>query len=312
MEYRALIRQVLRKTPVIFLGSFLCALSVPLFVEPAGLLAGGCSGIGLVLHHFTPLPTAAGIWGASIGFFIWGLLALGAEFALNALVGAVSFPLSYNIAAWIVSRTGILTDDVFLCMIFAGILTGVGIGIVLRIGASEGATDVPAIILNRKLGIPVSVSINVIDGVILCLQMSFSEPRRILYGLLYVMVYSVLSGKVITYGQDKIQVQIISAQYERINRTILHEMDHGSTLVPVRGGFAGQDTFAVQTVVGERELFRVREAALRIDPQVFMVINPVLEVDGRGFTLKKQYGGENANSDAAGAASGLKDMEGLR
>ena len=145
MKYGALIKEVLRQTPVIFLGNFLCALAVPLFVEPAGLLAGGCSGIGLILHHFTQLPTAVGIWGASIGFFIWGFLALGAEFALKSIVGAISFPLLYNIASLIISWTGTLTDDLFLCMMFAGILYGVGIGIVLRIGASEGATDVPAI-----------------------------------------------------------------------------------------------------------------------------------------------------------------------
>ena len=283
-------KTTVKKTPVIFLGCFFCALGISYFVQPAGLLAGGCTGIGIVLNHFTGFPVSAGIWSASIVFFLWGYLALGKEFALNTLMGSICYPLSYNICSWLVNQTGIITDDIFLCMIFAGICSGIGIGIILRIGASDGATNVPAVILNRKFGIPVSISINVIDGLILCLQVAFSEPRKILYGFLYVMVYSVLTGKVIVYGQDKILIQIVSEQYEEINRVILQQLDHGSTLIHIQGGYGRNESLAIQTVVTKRELFRIREATLKIDPQAFLVINPVSEVNGRGFTLSQHFG----------------------
>lgn len=282
-------KAIFKKILVIIFGCFLCALGVSYFVTPAGLLAAGCTGIGIVLNHYTGLSVSVGLWAASIVFFLWGVLALGTEFALTTLVGTISYPLSYNVTSWLVARTGPVTDDIFLCMVFAGICFGVGVGMIMRIGASTGASDVPALILYRKFGIPISVTLNVIDGLILCLQMPFTEPRRILYGLLYVLVYSVLIGKVVLFGQDKIQIQIHSAMYEQINQIILQDLKHGSTLFHIQGGYGRQETFAIQTVVTKRELFRVREAALKIDPQAFLVINPVSDVNGRGFTLSRDY-----------------------
>lgn len=285
-----ILRQLLKKIPIIFIGSFFCAFGVAYFIQPVGLLACGCTGIAIALNHFTGLPLSLGIWAVSIGFFIWGFLALGTEFAISSLFGSIGYPLSYNITSWMASRTGFFTDDVFLCMVFAGICSGIGIGLILRVGASDGASDVPAVILNHKYGIPVSTTLYTLDGLILCLQMPFSEPQKVLYGLLYIAVYSMLTGKVVVFGQDRIQIQIISLDFEKINHAVLSQLNLGSTLVHIQGGYNRQETFAVQTVVTKRDLFRVRETALKIDPQAFLVINPVSEVNGRGFTLSRQYG----------------------
>lgn len=282
-------KNFLKKALVVCLGNFFCALAVSYCIEPAGLLSGGCTGIGLILKHFTSLPTSVGIWGASISFFLLGLFVLGKEYAATIIVGVISFPLAYNITSLMVGATGILTDDIFLCTVFMGLFNGVGIGITLRVGASTGSGDVPAVILYRKFNVPVSVSINVIDGVILCLQIPFSDPRRILYSLLAIVIYSALSGKVVAWGQDKLQIQIYSTYYEEISASILNAIDRGCTLLHIQGGYTREETFAVQTVVTKRQLFRVRETALAIDPQAFLIINPVSDVNGLGFTLSKHY-----------------------
>jgi uncharacterized membrane-anchored protein YitT (DUF2179 family) len=80
---------------------------------------------------------------------------------------------------------------------------------------------------------------------------------------------------------------VYSAFYEEINRMILTSMDKGSTLFSAKGGYTGEETWVVQTVIPKRSLFLMREKILAIDPKAFVVINPVSEVNGRGFTLNK-------------------------
>lgn len=282
-------RSILKNSLFIFAGNFFCALAFTFFIEPAGLFAGGCGGVALVLNHFLSVPTVIGVWGTCVFFLLLGYLTLGKEYAANALVGALSYPLCFSVTSALISMTGALTDDLFLCTVFAGICNGIGIGIILRVGASSGGTDVPAMVLNRKFGIPVSVALYAIDAFLLCLQIPFSDTQRVLYGLLSILVYTMLTGKVLLFGQEKLQIQIHSSRYKDISAAILKSLDHGCTLVHIQGGYTRKETFAVQTVVTKRQLFRVRETALQIDPQAFLIINPVSDVNGRGFTLSKHY-----------------------
>lgn len=283
------IKSTLKKAPLIFLGSFICALSASYFILPGSLLAGGVTGIALVLNSYFALPVSTCIWFASMGFLMLGLLAVGKEFALNSLIGSIGYPLCFDLTSLLAKWTGPITDDVFLCTVFAAALLGVGWGIILRCGASSGATDVVAVVLNRRLGLPTSLTLNIIDAALLCLQMPFSIPENILYSLIFITASSTITGKVMVLGKAKIQVQIISDKYEKINKLILGTLNHGSTLIHIEGGYTRHSAVAIQTVITKRELFRVREAALQIDPQAFIVINPVSEVNGRGFTLSQHY-----------------------
>lgn len=87
-------------------------------------------------------------------------------------------------------------------------MIGGGIGIVLRASASTGGMDIPPLVLNKKFGIPVSGSMNVMDTGILLLQMVFSDRESVLYGILLVLTYTTVLNKVLQMGQAKMQVKI--------------------------------------------------------------------------------------------------------
>ena len=113
-----------------------------------------------------------------------------------------------------------LTTDPLLSTIFAGLLIGVGIGVVIKAGASTGGVDIPPLILNKKLGIPVSVGLYAFDFMILIGQMVFRDREKILYGILLVMIYTTVMDKVLVNGKSQMQVKIISDHYEEINTAI--------------------------------------------------------------------------------------------
>ena len=278
----------LKKIAVILGANLLFSFGSAYFLVPSGMISGGVTGLGLGLYRGFGIPTALTVWVGQIALFLLGLWLVGKAFAATTLLGSFAYPALFSLFTRLADRTGPLTDDPFLCLLFAGLTFGIGIGAILRQGASTGGTDILAVILNKKLGFPVSTTLYVVDGLVLLTQILFVErAEQALYGILFVLLYSVVLDVVLTSGKSRIQLQIISREYEAINRMILQTFDRGSTLFRTEGGFSRTEAYAVQTIIGKRELFRLREEVLAIDQSAFIVVSQVSEVNGRGFTLEK-------------------------
>ena len=277
----------LKKNYVVLIGNTIYSCGIAAFVLPNDLITGGTTGIALILEHYFGLPIGLSVAIFNIVMFILAILILGKSFALTALISTFYFP-------WILSQfqkvqfIQNMTDDFLLGSIFAGLMLGLGVGLVIRAGASTGGMDIPPLILNKKFGLPVSIGLYVFDFTILIIQMSFRDKERILYGILLVLIYSTLVDKVLLMGKTQMQVKIISDHYEEINKVIQEKLDRGSTFFKTESGYLRKDSFAIMTVVSSRELPKLNELVLEIDKQAFIVINQVNEVMGRGFTLHKQ------------------------
>ena len=277
----------LKRIMWVLIGNTIYSCGIAAFVLPNDLITGGTTGIALILEHYFGLPIGLSVAIFNIVMFILAILILGKSFALTALISTFYFP-------WILSQfqkvqfIQNMTDDFLLGSIFAGLMLGFGVGLVIRAGASTGGMDIPPLILNKKFGLPVSIGLYVFDFTILIIQMSFRDKERILYGILLVLIYSTLVDKVLLMGKTQMQVKIISDHYEEINKVIQEKLDRGSTFFKTESGYLRKDSFAIMTVVSSRELPKLNELVLEIDKQAFIVINQVNEVMGRGFTLHKQ------------------------
>ena len=277
----------LKRIMWVLIGNTIYSCGIAAFVLPNDLITGGTTGIALILEHYFGLPIGLSVAIFNIVMFILAILILGKSFALTALISTFYFP-------WILSQfqkvqfIQNMTDDFLLGSIFAGLMLGLGVGLVIRAGASTGGMDIPPLILNKKFGLPVSIGLYVFDFTILIIQMSFRDKERILYGILLVLIYSTLVDKVLLMGKTQMQVNIISDHYEEINKVIQEKLDRGSTFFKTESGYLRKDSFAIMTVVSSRELPKLNELVLEIDKQAFIVINQVNEVMGRGFTLHKQ------------------------
>lgn len=275
-----------KKLFFVLLGNTIYACGLAAFVLPTGLITGGTTGLGLIANHYLniPIETFAAVF--NIIMFILAIFILGKSFALTSIISTFYFPIILSIAQKI---PGIqtLTDDPMLCTIFAGFSVGLGIGIVIKAGASTGGMDIPPLIFNKKFGLPVSVGLYSFDFVILVGQMLFRDKEKILYGILLIVIYTVLVDKVLLMGKSQMQVKIISKSYQEINEEIHTNLDRGTTLFKTESGYLHEDGFAIMTVVSNRELPKLNALVMKIDPKAFMVISQVNEVKGRGFTLHK-------------------------
>lgn len=273
----------------VILGNTIYSVGIVAFILPLGLITGGTTGLGLIANHYfnISIEMFAAVFNVLMFGVAWWIL--GASFALTTMVSTFYFPFILGVMQNVEILQG-MTSDPLLGTICAGLLIGVGIGVVIRAGASTGGVDIPPLVLNKKLGVPVSVGLYACDFVILIGQMAFRDKERILYGILLVVIYTFVMDKVLVNGKSQMQVKIISDHYEAINEMIHGKLDRGSTFFKTETGYLRKDMLTLMTVVSNRELVVLQQMVQDIDPKAFIVINEVKEVMGRGFSLHKLYG----------------------
>ncbi len=268
------------------LGNAILAMGTAAFVVPNGLISGGVTGIGLILQRLFGLPVDIGVFVADGVLFLLGAAVMGKAFAATIILSTIVYPTFFSLFGKIPFLTN-LTDDKLMAAIYAGLLMGAGIGLVIKVGGSTGGMDIPPIILHKLFGLSIPVMISAGDILLLLVQAFYSSTEQVLYGILVVMLTSIVIDKVLIMGQKQTQVMVISPEYERINQAIHQKIDRGSTLIHATSGLEKQEQKVVLSVISNRQLNDLNELILQIDPQAFVIANEVNEVKGRGFTLSK-------------------------
>lgn len=269
-------------------GNFLYALTVKLFLLPADLVTGGTTGIALTINHFFGIPITGFVFIFNVIMLAAGFLILGKAFAATTLISTFLYPISLELLNRLLGDF-IMTDDLMLCTIFSGLGIGISLGIVIRAGASTGGMDIPPLVLQKYFRIPVSVSLYVFDILILLSQALFQPVKNTLYGILLIIVYTVVLDKMLLMGDTKTEVKIVSPKADEIRSAILKQIDRGVTMLNGEGGYMHNKTQIILSIISNRELPKLEKLIHAIDPECFMVISRVNEVSGRGFSMKKRY-----------------------
>lgn len=273
---------------IVILGNIVYAAGVAFFIIPSELITGGTTGIGIAVNHYTGLPIAYFVFAFNVAMFILGYFFLGKKFALTTLVSTFCYPIALDIIQKLIGDYR-LTEDIFLSTLFGGICIGASIAMVMKAGASTGGLDIPPLIFNKYFGVPISISLYIADCVILALQASFSNKEKILYGIVLVLVYSIVLDKCLMLGSSMMQLKIVSKKSEEIKEKIIKEIDRGVTLIHGKTGYLNKETDIVLSVVSSRELYKVEKLVHDIDEYAFVMISRVSEVRGRGFSVGKRY-----------------------
>lgn len=278
----------LRRLFWVILGNTIYCTGIVAFILPLELITGGTTGLGLIMEHYFQIPIELFAAFFNISMFVLAWFLLGASFAVTTIVSTFYFPVILGVLQEVEFLQG-LTKDPLLGTICAGILIGIGIGVVIREGASTGGVDIPPLVLNKKFGISISVGLYACDFTILATQMIFRDKEKTLYGILLVLIYTIVMDKVLVNGKARIQVKIISDKVEEMNVWIHTQLDRGTTFFLSESGYLRKEMKTLMTVVSKRELVRLQQKIKEIDPDAFIVIHEVNEVMGKGFSIGKIY-----------------------
>ena len=283
-------KKTLRRTigpwAAIVLGNGLLAFTVEAFIIPHGILMGGTTGIAIVLDRVLPLDTAAIVFILNALLLVLGGLVLGKRLVATTLASSLLYPLLLEAVHRIPGVTA-LTDNALLASLFGGVLMGAALGMVMRVGSSTGGMDIAALVLHRWTHVPVSWCVYALDAVVIGGQALVSPAESVLYGLVVLVLESILLDKVMILGQAQIQIFVISQSYEAIRRALLTALEAGVTMMQVETGHLGQQQMGVLCVIPHRKLYAATELIQTIDPAAFITVTQVKEVRGRGFTLER-------------------------
>ena len=266
-------------------GNLLLALAVAAFLLPNGLIATGSTGFALALAQVVPLEVSTLVALINIVTFVAGFVGLGKRFAMSTALSTVLYPIFLRLLQHLI--TGPVVHDTLLSCISAAALSGLGVGLVIRSGASTGGMDIPALLLQRRAGIPVARTLCALDVLALLCQAVSTPVEQLIYGVLTAVLISGVVNKVVISGTGTVQVLIISPRYEDIGTCIQRQVDRGMTLVDIETGYLREKQKAVLSVVTHRELPLLNRAVLAVDPTAFIVVTDAFRVHGRGFSLER-------------------------
>lgn len=270
---------------LIFIGNFILACGIMIFVSPMNFMTGGATGLALLMERVAGIPLSTTVAVLNVICFIIGYIFLGKRFSANTLLSTFLYPMALRVLESIPAVSTLNTDPL-LGAVFGGLMIGFGVGLVIRVGASTGGMDVVPIIITKKTGIAVAYTMNAVDILIMCTQIPYSTPQILFYSIVIILCTTIAMDKVAMLGVTQTQVMIMSEKYMEINNAIHEKIDRGTTLLESVTGHLKHPQKVVMSVINNRELHALTNVVKEVDPNAFMVVNRVNEVHGNGFSFK--------------------------
>lgn len=277
----------IKKYFVITLGALVYGAGISLFIDPNNLAPGGVSGLAIVINRLLPVETGTLILMINIPIMILGIWKFGMKFIVSTIYATFMISLSTNFFSLLPPLTG----EPLLASLAGGVMSAVGIGLVMRAGATTGGTDILVKCMKRKRPYLKTGTIFLgTDSVIIGISgFVFGNIDVILYSAIAVAVTSRVLD-LILYGRDEAKIiYIISNAYGVITERILKELDVGVTHLTGEGAYRKEEKQIIFCVVKKQNTYKVEEIVKQEDSNAFMVISSATEIYGEGY---KSYFGE--------------------
>lgn len=262
-------------------GAVLYAAAVSFFLDPNSLAPGGVTGIAIILNHVTGLDT--GTWLLVINLPI---LALGAwKFGLRFILSTIYCTALTSVAVNLLGPLGAVTKDPVLAALAGGSLMALGLGLVLKSGATTGGTDIIIKLLRLRYPHLRTGSLFLItDAAIVALSaVVFRNVDVALYAGVVVFINSVLLDMVL-YGRDGAKlIFIISDRHEAVTKRFLEDLDIGVTYISGSGAYSGKPKNVIMCVMKKQLSPKAEEIVREEDPEAFIIVTGATEIFGEGY-----------------------------
>ena len=274
---------------MIALGCAIYGISLDMISVPNKLADGGLSGISLILRHFWGINMGLSTLVLNIPLILLGYRFMGKRLLAYTIWGTVS--LSFFLWFWrsvpIIKQLD-LEHDLFLSAISAGVLSGIGLGLVFRYNGTSGGTDIIARICQIKFGISSGKMLLFCDAVVLFASLSYLDIKHMMYTLLASFILSRVMDTVQQGAYSARGLLIISDKYKQIGEMIDLKLDRGFTYFQALGGYQQDEKKVIYVVVSPREIPAIKQLIGQEDPNAFVSILEVHEAMGEGFTYKQK------------------------
>ena len=271
---------------LLFLAGAINAFGVTVFLAPVKLYDSGISGTSILLSQLTPefFSLSFFLLVLNVPLFVFGLKKQGAAFTVYSIFTVAV----YSLCSWLITdvlpidvsiASPLAGEDLLLCALFGGIISGVGSGLTIRYGGAIDGVEVMAVIFAKRLGITVGTFVMVYN-VLLYVVCGFMMESWILP--LYSIVTYMAGLKTVDFvveGVDRSkEVMIITTKPKEISEELMQAFECGTTKIAAKGGYSNSDRTIIYFVVNRFEISRMRNIIHAIDPHAFVTISEVADV----------------------------------
>lgn len=266
----------------ITLGSLLYSIALNFFFVTNKLAQGGVTGISLLLHYLFNTPIGIVIILINIPIFILGYIKLGKGFLLYSAYGMLSVSILIDVtSAWKIAPL----NNVILAPLYGGVIGGIGVGLILRVGGTTGGVDIIARVLQTKFrSLEMGKLIAIIDFTIIGLSSFVVGLEKAMLTSVAVYVSSRVVDLILSGVQQSRSVMIVSQKSEEINIEIQKSLIRGVTMLHSRGGYTKKEGDVLMVVVQTFELEKLRKIVKNVDARAFILVFELKEVIGEGFS----------------------------
>ena len=262
------------------------AFGVTIFLAPVKLYDSGISGTSMLLSQITPeyLSLSLFLVLLNIPLFLFGLKKQGWEFTIYSIYAVAV----YSIGAWLITdilpidvsmASPLAGDDLLLCAIFGGLISGMGSGMTIRFGGAIDGIEVMAVTFAKNIGMTVG-SFVMIYNVVLYIICGFMIDSWILP--LYSIVTYVAASKTVDFVVEGLDgskaAMIITEKPDELSKTLIDVFENGTTKIPAKGGYSNVDKTVIYFVVNRFQIAKLRNVVHQVDPKAYMTITEVADV----------------------------------
>ena len=290
--------EAIKKYLIITLGCLIYATGIALFVAPAKLSSGGMTGVSIIVNHYVP-QVPQGVWYIilNVPMIVLGLVFFGWKFLLST--GYAIVVSSLIMSAWelILGEKGLnvlpftagmdTATQYIIGAVVGGVLFGVGMGLIFRMGASTAGTDIIVKLLRKRFRhIPTGmISLGTDMTIVTCSLFIKADIQTLFYTAMSVIVFTVVFDWVLYGGNSAKMVYIITdkSKHENITQKLLKEVDTGATIVDAQGAYTKEDKIMLLCVVKSFMYPRLRDVVKQEDKNAFMIVSSAKEIYGKGY-----------------------------
>ena len=270
----------LQKFGLALISLTMSALIYNLFLLPLNIVSGGVSGVATITNHLYHIEPSLMIFILSAACSIISLLYLGIEQTAGTIVASIVYPLLVKITAPIATIIPIETNDVFIIVIFAGVLSGIASGLFYRSGYVNCGFPVICKVLYQNFKIAISKSTLIINIIVVFFGGVFFGSLNAMYAVILLYISSIVMDKVILGISNNKAFYIITSEESEVKEYIIDKLHHNVTTFDVKGGFLEKKRKVLLSVIPSREYYKVAEGIKNIDKEAFFVVTDSYEVIG--------------------------------
>ena len=273
-------REILMAYAQIFIGSVIGAAAYPTFLIPNNIAPGGLTGVATILNYLAGWPVGITALILNIPLFLIGYRTMGKVFAFRSLVATALFTILIDILP-----LKPVSEDPLLGTLFGGVVLGIGLGLILRGGATTGGSDMIARMVHRRFSlITVGMFLFALDFLVVLAAAIFIGGTQALYAMIDIYVCSrVIDAVMVGFGGNK-ACFVMTDAWQKITGRVLNEIERGCTLLEAKGAYSGTSRPVVMCVMSRQEMTTLKRIVQEEDEKAFMFITEAHEALGEGFS----------------------------